>query len=170
MSSDDEDSRTVCKYGADCYQKNPAHLKKYKHPKKRQPSREPGESPTKRAKNGDAPEHEPESVAAVTNIDDAKERVDNENSQEGTDAEQKDETNLIIISKLPDDMPTRIKTLFLVDLPPDFYDFYKFCEKLPSKPVRKSLSAVGLELVGPYDVLMGNVKDCTKEQVRTIRC
>lgn len=33
--SDDEDRRIPCKYGVDCYQKNEAHHKKYKHPKKR---------------------------------------------------------------------------------------------------------------------------------------
>lgn len=33
--SDDEDNRISCKYGADCYQQNPTHRQKYKHPKKR---------------------------------------------------------------------------------------------------------------------------------------
>lgn len=28
------DSRVQCKYGASCYQKNEAHLKKFKHDKK----------------------------------------------------------------------------------------------------------------------------------------
>jgi hypothetical protein len=28
----EEDSRTPCKYGVKCYQKNAAHLSKYKHP------------------------------------------------------------------------------------------------------------------------------------------
>lgn len=27
-----KDSRTACKYGTKCYQKNPMHHKKYKHP------------------------------------------------------------------------------------------------------------------------------------------
>lgn len=39
MSSDDKqmpkDDREACKYGANCYQKNPDHRKKFKHPKKR---------------------------------------------------------------------------------------------------------------------------------------
>ncbi|KAJ8951757.1 hypothetical protein NQ318_012608 [Aromia moschata] len=30
-----EDPRAVCKYGTKCYQKNPAHQEKYKHPPKR---------------------------------------------------------------------------------------------------------------------------------------
>ena len=29
------DKRKVCKYGSRCYQKNPDHHKKYKHPPKR---------------------------------------------------------------------------------------------------------------------------------------
>lgn len=27
-----KDPRRACKYGAKCYQKNPIHLEKYKHP------------------------------------------------------------------------------------------------------------------------------------------
>lgn len=27
-----EDKRTACKYGDKCYQKNPKHLEKFKHP------------------------------------------------------------------------------------------------------------------------------------------
>uniref|UniRef100_A0A0A9XJM3 UPF0609 protein C4orf27 n=1 Tax=Lygus hesperus TaxID=30085 RepID=A0A0A9XJM3_LYGHE len=161
--SSDEDSRTVCKYGAECYQKNPVHLKKYKHPKKRLPSRDPGESPEKRPKNGsEVPEvgrltePDPLPVSKLTDIVDDESYTDRE--------EVRDERELIILSKLPDDMATKIRTLFLMDLPEDFYEFYKFCEKLPIKPVRKALNAVGLELVGPFDVLGGNTKDCTKEE------
>lgn len=29
------DNRPDCRYGTDCYQKNPAHHEKYKHPTKR---------------------------------------------------------------------------------------------------------------------------------------
>lgn len=39
ISSDEENkaqfSRTDCKYGIKCYQKNPEHIKKYKHPLKK---------------------------------------------------------------------------------------------------------------------------------------
>lgn len=50
--SSDEGTKVDCKYGAECYQKNPAHLKKYNHPKKRERTRE-SEPPQKRSKNGD---------------------------------------------------------------------------------------------------------------------
>lgn len=33
-----KDSRIACKYGRKCYQKNPDHHKKYKHPPKRRVS------------------------------------------------------------------------------------------------------------------------------------
>ena len=29
-----KDNRQMCKYGAGCYQKNPMHLEKFKHPEK----------------------------------------------------------------------------------------------------------------------------------------
>jgi PBZ domain len=32
--SEDSDSKVQCKYGASCYQKNEAHLKRFKHDKK----------------------------------------------------------------------------------------------------------------------------------------
>ncbi|XP_057659575.1 histone PARylation factor 1 isoform X1 [Diorhabda carinulata] len=46
------DKRTLCKYGAKCYQKNPAHLKKYKHPIKRKMVNSPDRS-TKKFKTED---------------------------------------------------------------------------------------------------------------------
>ncbi|KAM3831272.1 histone PARylation factor 1 isoform 3-T3 [Vipera latastei] len=41
-------------------------------------------------------------------------------------------------------------------MPEDFYHFWKFCEELePDKPCDALKSSIGLQLVGPYDILSG---------------
>ncbi|KAK9506514.1 hypothetical protein O3M35_008437 [Rhynocoris fuscipes] len=122
----DTDERTPCKYGVECYQKNPEHLKKYKHPDKRNLSV---------TENGDSPKKfksEDDSSASV--------------------------------AELPTDVKEIIKLLFLVDMPDDFYSFYEFCKSLSSSSPKKALKSLNLELVGPFDVLDGGLKDCTKEE------
>lgn len=49
----------------------------------------------------------------------------------------------------------KIKKLFLVEMPQDFYKFYEFCQTLDSKKPTEALGYFGLRLVGPYDVLNG---------------
>lgn len=123
-----------CKYGANCYQKNPQHHQKYKHPERHDET----DSSPKRA------------------------RTDGEGLECRHDTSKEIEDR-IEIEKLPSDPKEKIKSLFLLDMPQDFFDFFKFCRTLSTKP-KKALAAVGLHLVGPFDVLDGELKDCTKEE------
>ena len=53
-----------------------------------------------------------------------------------------------------------ISDKFSLCLPKDFLDFWRFCEFLkPNDPATALLSALGLLLVGPYDILSGNFPD-----------
>nr|CAH7743309.1 unnamed protein product [Callosobruchus chinensis] len=55
-----------------------------------------------------------------------------------------------------------IKEKFLIELPPDFYNFWKFCETLhPTNPL-EALKGINLKLVGPFDVLAGKFDDIEK--------
>ena len=56
-----------------------------------------------------------------------------------------------------------IKDLFLVEMPPDFFQFYEFCKNTAKANPLSALKAVGLKLVGPYDVLSGHLKNSEGE-------
>ncbi|CAB0010940.1 unnamed protein product [Nesidiocoris tenuis] len=165
--SSDEGTKVDCKYGAECYQKNPAHLKKYNHPKKRERTRE-SEPPQKRSKNGDDKEPVEEKDNQTTDRSDTSPSkatdCDAKPIADDTESVANSEKELIVMAELPDDPAARIKALFLVGMPEDFFEFYKFCSQLQKKPAKKALAAIGLELVGPFDVLDGSVKDCTQEE------
>ncbi|XP_061440629.1 histone PARylation factor 1 isoform X1 [Rhineura floridana] len=48
-------------------------------------------------------------------------------------------------------------------MPEDFYHFWKFCEELnPDKPCDALKSSIGLQLVGPYDILAGKHKKTSR--------
>ncbi|XP_015669985.1 histone PARylation factor 1 isoform X2 [Protobothrops mucrosquamatus] len=49
-----------------------------------------------------------------------------------------------------------IESYYRLKMPEDFYHFWKFCEELePDKPCDALKSSIGLQLVGPYDILSG---------------
>lgn len=49
-----------------------------------------------------------------------------------------------------------IKECFLVDMPDDFFQFYK-CLQKDTENVEKLLSAVNLQLIGPYELFLGKL-------------
>nr|6TX1_A Chain A, Predicted protein [Nematostella vectensis]6TX1_B Chain B, Predicted protein [Nematostella vectensis] len=52
----------------------------------------------------------------------------------------------------------KIKEMFDAVMPEDFYDFWAFCEELnPKNPEDALMDTMGLQLVGPYDVLTGKL-------------
>ncbi|XP_041358264.1 histone PARylation factor 1-like isoform X2 [Gigantopelta aegis] len=58
-----------------------------------------------------------------------------------------------------------IKNKFLVDMPDDFYYFWEFCQKEePSDPCEALMSALGFQLVGPFDILVGKHKNVSKNR------
>ncbi|XP_074849139.1 histone PARylation factor 1 [Carettochelys insculpta] len=60
---------------------------------------------------------------------------------------------------VPDQLRQEVESCYRLTMPEDFYHFWKFCEKLkPDKPSEALLSSIGLQLVGPYDILAGKHK------------
>ncbi|XP_058049891.1 histone PARylation factor 1 isoform X3 [Ahaetulla prasina] len=58
-----------------------------------------------------------------------------------------------------------IESCYRLKMPEDFYHFWKFCEELkPDKPCDALKSSIGLQLVGPYDVLSGKHKNTNKSK------
>lgn len=92
----------------------------------------------------------------------------NENSSVKTETLDKDVTQIlnsncssksvenITISHI--DAQKVIKDLFLVEMPTDFFQFYEFCKNVSKDDPLLALKSVGLKLVGPYDVLNGDLK------------
>lgn len=160
------DNRPDCRYGADCYQKNPAHHQKYKHPPKRSSEIE---SPTKKQKlNGEGngtlqseSSNSPQSPGTSINksssnsADESKSNevnVSDAKTNEEVGSEEKKVT-------LPKDVKERIKYLFLVDMPEDFYSFWELSKSLCKISPCDAFKDVKLQLVGPYDVLAGKIPD-----------
>jgi len=263
MEAYKEDKREPCKYGGKCYQKNPTHLSRFKHPPTNDdeaqingdvPKQKNTEDNTGKL-NGDVPKqrnkdgkNEKENAPKQKNTDKKKEneasppnrdirnffapkvdgkngngkRVDREEtaplakkikcdskedakpshkgshaissdeeeeeiengtkaskhiSSEDEDLGQKsskrdseenktdndDEIDEVsetfddIFPPSPQNIRESIKQKFLVDMPEDFYQLYKLCSTLDQSSPCLALGAAHLQLVGPYDVLAGNI-------------
>lgn len=166
------DNRPDCRYGADCYQKNPAHHQKYKHPPKRSSEDfdEQLGSPEKKQKlNGEGngtfqteSSQSPKANAKCT----ISSAVESKSSEESISDSKTEEEEVISEEKkitLPKDVKERIKYLFLVDMPEDFYSFWELCKSLCKISPCDAFKDVKLQLVGPYDVLAGKIPDVIKK-------
>ncbi|XP_073967174.1 histone PARylation factor 1 [Choristoneura fumiferana] len=175
------DPRTICKYGEKCYQSNPDHHTKYKHPpvnskRKAEAVKHPAKrfSPYSKKENtanrfkNKAKETEPvnKDVDADAEKPTITEKHDLANESPTTSNQQNTVYNSFvdIIKQLPKDLPYHnstsdqeiYKELFLVEMPPDFFKFYE-CLKEDTKDVDKTLAGVNLQLIGPYDLLTGKL-------------
>jgi hypothetical protein len=179
MPSDDEqssvkDSRTVCKYGAKCYQKNPAHHKAYKHPPpivKNNTRDKRKFNPYKKNKESQSDHDKNETITKYFKKCEqgASEQVKElNNTSTSTTVELKiqlpDTVEHEIKLKLSDNVQYHnykdtdsniFKQLFLVDMPDDFFKFYEWLQT--EEDIEKMLGSVNLELIGPYDLLMGKL-------------
>nr|XP_028599040.1 histone PARylation factor 1 isoform X2 [Podarcis muralis] len=60
---------------------------------------------------------------------------------------------------VPGHVRQEVESCYRFQMPEDFYCFWKFCEELdPDKPCDALKSSIGLQLVGPYDILAGKHK------------
>jgi len=64
-------------------------------------------------------------------------------------------TETELVPENPASVRESIKQKFLVDMPEDFYDFFKFCQDLNKDNPCAALASVGLRLVGAFDVVAG---------------
>lgn len=178
-----KDPRPVCKYALKCYQKNPEHLKKFKHPKKQRSPTKDDCPPKKIIKLNavqtvnsptnvvdDISDHRtksPEDVANTANpspvsppvsppviLSPSKKRsLDKANVSPSKHGEEDSGTH-----DIPEDVSEFIQEKFLVEMPDDFHSFWEFCSSLTTKGgVKNVFKAVNLSMVGPFDVLLGNL-------------
>lgn len=150
-----KDSRTICKYGTKCYQKNPEHHKTFKHPP--QILKDKGKKNATRFKpysrQSDSSKFVKEEIKkqdeGVSN---------NDKSQNDTVSEDVKANKLILPEYLSYYDVTdyeSLKKLFLVEFPEDFFKFFEFLNE--DKCIAKTLATVNLELIGPYDLLLGKL-------------
>ncbi|XP_044011697.1 histone PARylation factor 1 isoform X2 [Aphidius gifuensis] len=179
-----KDSRVACQYGEKCYQKNPAHHDKYKHPPKIS-------KPNDDNKNTKGLKHQFTSASSSSSSDnddkitDESKKIIPESSDEESDDSSNDlktessvtTTQVACTSesstkedKIPENKAIKsydtlnpheklIQDLFLVQMPDDFYKFYEFCSTINSKNPQLALQSIDLELVGPFDVLSGKITE-----------
>lgn len=152
------DPRTVCKYGTNCYQKNPDHHKNFKHPPlmRKQANRNKGRySPYTKNIGKKSP------IPTDKNID-GNDKVETEDGDSKKTEENTD--NVCKTIKLPEEIKfydkntdaSVFKDLFLVEMPTDFFKFYDFINECGDS-MEKTLADVHLELIGPYDLLLGKL-------------
>ncbi|OCT99634.1 histone PARylation factor 1 [Xenopus laevis] len=69
-------------------------------------------------------------------------------------------------SETPKDVRQEVETLYRLTMPEDFYQFWSFCADIDKEAPSDVLqSSLGLQLVGPYDILSGKHKITKKESV-----
>ena len=182
------DYRKDCKYGETCYQKNPEHKSKFKHPEKsvavgQKPAQENKENkenskqspPKKRPISEDTKEDDKVDgvnddkkikLHTMSSSDDSQEE-DNDDSQDKESEEEtcegssdkKEEVFEDLLPDSPTDVKDDLKLKYLVTLPEDFFIFFDFCKSLNTADPLTALSPAGLKLCGPYDVLGKNIPD-----------
>ncbi|XP_050362636.1 histone PARylation factor 1 [Nymphalis io] len=159
-----QDSRTQCKYGIKCYQKNPEHHKQYKHPpqlklkanKKQRNNRFQPYNKIKTAQDESNNTIEDEKIEDI-NIEiqpSASTIIENVNEDiskcKAVDSD-------VIVSYYDKDVDRSIlKECFLVEMPPDFYKFYE-CLNKESESIEKLLANVNLQLIGPYELFLNKL-------------
>ncbi|KAL1506292.1 hypothetical protein ABEB36_005684 [Hypothenemus hampei] len=167
LSKDDEefvkDPRIVCRYGAKCYQKNPTHLKNYKHPSnyKRVAQRQNVIPPKKKFKlDEDTIQKGEQKKKAVI-----QETLGSLNMNNDLNEDEKNSRNNDNLERTPKnvDVEKFIEEKFLVKMPSDFFEFWKLCTTLNKNKPEEAFRDVGLTLVGPYDVLAGKFNDVLEQ-------
>ncbi|KAI5636631.1 zinc-finger (CX5CX6HX5H) motif domain-containing protein [Phthorimaea operculella] len=164
-----KDSRTVCKYGSKCYQKNPEHHKNFKHPpasnKRKGDHNSPAGNHFKRS-----PKHVKSPKAEDSTTDNEHDKTDEHTKQDAScneSSENKERESSMsneepLSIKLPETITYHdkndhalLKELFLVEMPDDFFKFYECLQG--EQNIEKSLASVNLQLIGPFELLLGKL-------------
>lgn len=174
-----DDPRSECKYGTKCYQKNPDHSKKFKHPPSKlfkifdmqpKPKRQKlNDFPKKINTEELKPKDEQNDTKIETPIQHEKETKNEDNTPitvkklispkknktpEKTPPKVKNDQKEkeIEFHPIPENIPEFIQEKFQVTMPKDFYSFWEFYNS--SDLVRSFMKSIQLKLVGPFDVLL----------------
>ncbi|TRY72495.1 hypothetical protein TCAL_10382 [Tigriopus californicus] len=166
--------RPVCKYGRECYQKNPMHHEKFQHPTSQEQQKE--NQAMAANKRATPPPDDSAGEASQPTMDQSsplkKSKMDDDGHEATQDAKDQADVNLISantplnpvadpddppeLPASPMDMKANLKQKFLMDYPPDFYCFWQFCqERNRDHPELALVDTCGLRLTGPFDVLAG---------------
>jgi len=181
MNVERTDHRQPCRYGTGCYQKNPMHLEKFKHPSaddtedaadkenlenKKRPLSEDSDvdDAAKKIKTDSVSSDIFEASTEEDTEDETDGGVEEEKKESTEDEEKAEETKEAetknfddILPSSPEDIRENIKKKFLVEMPEDFYQFYQLCQGMNKEDPRMAFAAAGLKLCGPYDVLAGKI-------------
>nr|XP_027231137.1 histone PARylation factor 1-like [Penaeus vannamei] len=129
-----DDPRTACKYGESCYQKNPQHHNRFKHPPKRKLEYTESEAEDlvpkgKKCKTEDNEENDSDSGDnfEVPSIDKDDDKADT--SQPEEDAAESPVHELEVAAS-PENVRESIEQKFLLDMPDDFFDLWDLCKTL----------------------------------------
>ncbi|XP_022829143.1 histone PARylation factor 1 [Spodoptera litura] len=162
------DPRTICKYTSKCYQKNPEHHKRFKHPPHKigkAINRAKGRlSPYTRPSPRRSPARQEKCESPSCNNEDAVAKSDDvasDSKPEQLDEQEPDDQTVIefpkkitFYDKSTDN--SLLKELFLVEMPDDFFKFFE-CISECGKSFEDTLSSVNLMAIGPFELLMGKL-------------
>jgi len=175
-----KDFRQCCKYGKDCYQKNPMHHQKFRHPK----DDEDVAQPENKEEELEAKQEEPapkklkldiESEISEPSEEPAKDLDENDGANLANSPQvfDDDEIEPLVIddnSELvpefknwPSDPIKSVEQKFLTKMPKDFMAFWEFCKSIDRENPREALlKSCGLLLVGPFDIVAGQEFESNK--------
>lgn len=164
-----------CKYWDKCYQRNDAHLEKYNHPEKQTEATKM--APKRKATDTEEHKDSPNTIDSMETPEmDLEEPVGNYESE--TAKLQKEAMNNIAGKNFMEILEKRIRLSvqqeydslcesnefirhkFLVEMPEDFYEFWKFINTLKKDTTKAAAlqhveTVFQLELVGPFEFLAG---------------
>lgn len=169
-----DDPRTACKYGESCYQKNPQHHNRFKHPPKRKLEYTESEAEDlvpkgKKCKTEDNEENDSDSGDnfEVPSIDKDDDKADT--SQPEEDAAESPVHELEVAAS-PENVRESIEQKFLLDMPDDFFDLWDLCKTLNKEKPEEAFIKAGITLVGPYDILSGKLKKLKTRKISSYVC
>ncbi|GIY34498.1 histone PARylation factor 1 [Caerostris darwini] len=144
----------MCKYGLSCYQKNPEHRKKFRHPEAKLEQKQANISDV-----GVSPK--------VTNIKPpAKKRRVSEDTDLNKDPVCLKEVSNGHKEKLEPKFSESVQDI-LKSMPKDFFDFWDFCSSVNDAKPEDAFAELGLHLVGVYDLLS---KKLPKDKKVVLHC
>ena len=170
------DPRPVCKYGAGCYRKNPDHQKQYKHPRESSDLTSPPLT-GKKVKLEDSNESDlfiegaSEEIDLVIKEADAQvlATVKLDDTVPTTDTEGTTHHNKSCIKYeqlLPSDNGLSVvKKRFFIELSEACLQFWDFCLEMNKDSPCSALKELGMELVGPFQVMASVIKEIPVNEI-----
>jgi len=175
LGSEDKakDVRQMCKYGENCYQKNPMHHQKFRHPSKDlvihqkadkaeencQKENISVDSNTNRGSKIDIEAEEnvlpPSKKTKYSNV--VEQSTNEKKKTAAVDTKETHGNSLPCMSEWPKSPKERLSVAFSgkLSMPDDFYEFFEFCYTLNrSSPLEALAPTCGIQLVGPFEFLL----------------